>query len=528
MPFPHGANVSAPAALFLTVHGTSADLLDAVTERAGAPAAPPAATVDRDAPPDRGARAARRLGPGHRQSSASRPASACGTRPAGATSRPQPAADATHPGGAGARRPTGVLQRRLPLRRAAARTSATPERRRRQRRLVARPRRRATRCGRRHLAVPRRRRLPQARRRRRTTTAACRRPARSTASSRATSRPRRAPTLDRELRRARQRPARASYPGSLQPYAIYVPRKPRPAARLRHDAAAALARRQLQPVPRQPQPVAVRRARRGLDRDHAGRARARRLVYDSLAAADMFEVWADVARRYKLDPDWTVDHRLLDGRHRHLQARDAVPRPVRRAQPTVGPRARLWVPRAARRRALEHDRDARLAAQHPGPDVERGRGRARAAARHPAPGARARRPRLPLRARHLPPASTSRSRSTTSTRPPRSSSATRRSTATRRTSPTSPTRASTTPTLGFVADHAYWLSAIALREGAGDAPSARSTRSRTASAPATRPRRRPSSAPARSAAATSARSPTPRRRAGGARRRRSRAPTRWR
>ena len=34
-PFPHGANVEAPAHLFLTVHGTSAELLDARQRRAG-------------------------------------------------------------------------------------------------------------------------------------------------------------------------------------------------------------------------------------------------------------------------------------------------------------------------------------------------------------------------------------------------------------------------------------------------------------------------------------------------------------
>ena len=81
-----------------------------------------------------------------------------------------------------------------------------------------------------------------------------------TASSPATSRPGRAPTLDHLLR-----PAPASCTGELrgrlQPYAIYVPPS-RAGARLRADAAAALARRQLQPVPRQPQPVAVRRPRR--------------------------------------------------------------------------------------------------------------------------------------------------------------------------------------------------------------------------------------------------------------------------
>src|SRR3954468_24381382 len=42
--WPHGAGVSSPAALFLTVHGTSAELLDAATGKAKDPA--PTATVD--------------------------------------------------------------------------------------------------------------------------------------------------------------------------------------------------------------------------------------------------------------------------------------------------------------------------------------------------------------------------------------------------------------------------------------------------------------------------------------------------
>src|SRR4051812_16190834 len=43
-PWPHGANVSSPAHLFLTVHGTTAELLDAATGQAVAPA--PTASVD--------------------------------------------------------------------------------------------------------------------------------------------------------------------------------------------------------------------------------------------------------------------------------------------------------------------------------------------------------------------------------------------------------------------------------------------------------------------------------------------------
>src|SRR5690349_19458160 len=46
LPFPHGANATAPAALFLTVHGAGADLLDAVTKQPVAGGAPTVA-VDR-------------------------------------------------------------------------------------------------------------------------------------------------------------------------------------------------------------------------------------------------------------------------------------------------------------------------------------------------------------------------------------------------------------------------------------------------------------------------------------------------
>ncbi len=47
MTFPHGANATAPAALFLTVHGNSAELLDAATKQP-VPGGAPTATVDRE------------------------------------------------------------------------------------------------------------------------------------------------------------------------------------------------------------------------------------------------------------------------------------------------------------------------------------------------------------------------------------------------------------------------------------------------------------------------------------------------
>ena len=45
LPFPHGAGATAPAAMFLTVHGASADLLDAVTKQP-VPGGAPTASVD--------------------------------------------------------------------------------------------------------------------------------------------------------------------------------------------------------------------------------------------------------------------------------------------------------------------------------------------------------------------------------------------------------------------------------------------------------------------------------------------------
>ena len=78
----------------------------------------------------------------------------------------------------------------------------------------------------------------------------------------------------------------------------------------------------------------------------------------------MFEVWADVARRYKLDPDWTVITGYSMGGIGTFKLAEQFPDLFARAQPTVGD--------------SEDNEHGRLAAQHPGADVERGRRRARA------------------------------------------------------------------------------------------------------------------------------------------------------
>ena len=130
---------------------------------------------------------------------------------------------------------------------------------------------------------------------------------------------------------------KGEFRGQLQPYSIYVPRKPVPAARLRADAPASLARRHVQPVLDLAQPVAVRRARRGVDRHHAARARARTASTSTMPAADVFEVWADVARRYALDPDWTVIAGYSMGGYGAYKLASQFPDLFARVQTTVGP-----------------------------------------------------------------------------------------------------------------------------------------------------------------------------------------------
>jgi hypothetical protein len=93
--------------------------------------------------------------------------------------------------------------------------------------------------------------------------------------------------------------------GNLQPYAIYVPKKPQPAngyglSLLLHSLSAnynqyADSRNQSQVGERGAGSIVVTPAGRGPDG-----------FYQGVPEADTFEVWADVARRYKLDPDWTI------------------------------------------------------------------------------------------------------------------------------------------------------------------------------------------------------------------------------
>ena len=93
--------------------------------------------------------------------------------------------------------------------------------------------------------------------------------------------------------------------GQLQPYAIYVPTKPRPKrgygiTLLLHSLSAnynqySSTRNQSQFGERDSGSIVVTPSGRGPDGFYAG-----------IAESDSFEVWADVARLYKLDPDWAA------------------------------------------------------------------------------------------------------------------------------------------------------------------------------------------------------------------------------
>ena len=120
---------------------------------------------------------------------------------------------------------------------------------------------------------------------------------------------------------------------------------------------------------RRAQPVAVRRARHaGRIVAHARRAAAPTAGTTTTPAPTRSRCGPTSRARYPLDPALTVDRRLLDGRLRHLQVRDAVPRPVRQG-PADGrparPRHRGRRPSqpqpAARRRARYADARRRCA-----------------------------------------------------------------------------------------------------------------------------------------------------------------------
>ena len=74
--------------------------------------------------------------------------------------------------------------------------------------------------------------------------------------------------------------------------------------------------------------------------------------YYDHAGADVFEVWADVAAHYKLDPDWTSIAGYSMGGYGTFKLGEQFPDLFARAQPTVGPPGLgIWVPPPTRSRA---------------------------------------------------------------------------------------------------------------------------------------------------------------------------------
>ena len=125
------------------------------------------------------------------------------------------------------------------------------------------------------------------------------------------------------------------YQGRLQPYALYIP-KGKPPARgwgttlLLHSLAAGYnqfsgSRNQSQFGDRGRGSVVFTPLSRGPDGS-----------YDSYAGTDVFEVWADVARNYGLDPGWTAIAGYSMGGFGSFKLAEQFPDLFAKAQPTVG------------------------------------------------------------------------------------------------------------------------------------------------------------------------------------------------
>jgi predicted esterase len=125
------------------------------------------------------------------------------------------------------------------------------------------------------------------------------------------------------------------YGGRLQPYAIYVPHKKRPRrgygmTLLLHSLSApynqySSSRNQSQFGERGGGSVVITPEARGPDEG-----------YENYGAADVFDVWADVARHYRLDPSWTSIGGYSMGGIGTFKLAAQFPDLFARAQPTVG------------------------------------------------------------------------------------------------------------------------------------------------------------------------------------------------
>jgi dienelactone hydrolase len=132
--------------------------------------------------------------------------------------------------------------------------------------------------------------------------------------------------------------------GPLQPYAIYVPDKPQPKrgyglTLLLHSLGAnynqfSNSNNQSQIGERGPGSIVITPSGRGTDGWYYG-----------VAGADTFEVWADVARRYKLDPDYAAISGYSMGGYGTYKFATQYPDLFAAGQPVVGPPGSgVWVP----------------------------------------------------------------------------------------------------------------------------------------------------------------------------------------
>ena len=125
------------------------------------------------------------------------------------------------------------------------------------------------------------------------------------------------------------------YLGRLQPYAIYVPRKPRPRSGygmtlLLHSLSAMYnqylgTRNQSELGERGPGSIVITTESRGPDEG-----------YENYGAADVFDVWADVARRFRLNPAWTTISGYSMGAIGTFKLGAQFPDLFARAESTVG------------------------------------------------------------------------------------------------------------------------------------------------------------------------------------------------
>ena len=144
---------------------------------------------------------------------------------------------------------------------------------------------------------------------------------------------------------ANAKECKGEYRGRLQPYAIYIPKKAPPTAGygmtlLLHSLSAnynqyLTTQNQSQFGERGPGSIVI--TPRGAAGRTAGTTTPR--------AADTFEVWADVASRYKLDPAYTVATGYSMGGYGTYKLATQYPDLFAKGQPTVGPPGLgIWVP----------------------------------------------------------------------------------------------------------------------------------------------------------------------------------------